>query len=332
MAKKRYINTRIWADNYFSNLDPIEKLLFIYFLTNSFTDICGIYELPLKQMALDTGIDREDMLPSIIKRFERDDKIYYFDGWVYIKNFIRHQAVNDSVILGIKRSLSDVPVRIIAYIKEIDPDWVQSIPRLGTDCGLPTLTPTPTPTPIPIHEDSNFESSRKAKNPEEDTTDAERLLAYANGEIDSLSEKYTQDGDSLYQKFGERFNKLRKMKVGSKAHTVDNATITAQVSNAVKEHFSNNEFEIEKYIDWLVQKGKKEGWFPRVTSYRLLTKHLTEYLPYEKPQKSFADQPKQTVQEVLRDKDFYDKIDEKRRERLLKRQAEIDAANLIETD
>ena len=37
MAKTRIINTRFWIDDYTSNLDPIEKLLFLYFLTNTAT-------------------------------------------------------------------------------------------------------------------------------------------------------------------------------------------------------------------------------------------------------------------------------------------------------
>ena len=69
MSKKRFINTRIWQDNYVSNLDPSEKLLFVYLLTNSSTNICGIYELPLKNVALETGLDTE-MVLKILERFE----------------------------------------------------------------------------------------------------------------------------------------------------------------------------------------------------------------------------------------------------------------------
>ena len=62
------INTRFWIDDYISHLDPTEKLMFLYFLTNPLTDICGVYEIPLKNIALDTGIDKE-MVEKIIKRF-----------------------------------------------------------------------------------------------------------------------------------------------------------------------------------------------------------------------------------------------------------------------
>lgn len=112
MAKQRYVNTRFWNDNYVSNLDPIEKLLFLYFLTNPYTEICGVYEVSLKQIALDTGIDREEMLPKLIKRFERDNKIFYIDGWVYVKNFTKHQNMNPKVEAGIERSYNLIPQAI----------------------------------------------------------------------------------------------------------------------------------------------------------------------------------------------------------------------------
>ena len=34
MAKQRYINTKFWRDSYIEDLDPIEKLLFLYLLSN----------------------------------------------------------------------------------------------------------------------------------------------------------------------------------------------------------------------------------------------------------------------------------------------------------
>ena len=33
MSKKRYVNTVFWDDAYITNLDPSEKLIFIYLLT-----------------------------------------------------------------------------------------------------------------------------------------------------------------------------------------------------------------------------------------------------------------------------------------------------------
>ena len=78
MAKFRTVNTRFWSDGYIEGLDPSEKLLYLYLLTNPNTDICGIYELSLRDMAFHTGFDK-DMLMKILGRFQYDEKVYYFD-------------------------------------------------------------------------------------------------------------------------------------------------------------------------------------------------------------------------------------------------------------
>lgn len=102
------INTRFWIDDYISNLDPIEKLLFLYCLTNPYTDISGVYEIPLKHIALETGLDRE-MVIKIMNRFERDNKIIYQNGWIGIKNFAKHQQKNPKVTIGIENGLKQAP-------------------------------------------------------------------------------------------------------------------------------------------------------------------------------------------------------------------------------
>lgn len=93
-----------------SELDPIEKLLFLYFLTNSYTNISGIYELPMKVAAVETGID-PSMFAKILPRLE--PKVIYKQGWVIMPNFPRYQNLKSKdVVLGIKREFDSVPERI----------------------------------------------------------------------------------------------------------------------------------------------------------------------------------------------------------------------------
>lgn len=112
MAKERMINTKFWDDSYIVTLDPIEKLLYLYFLTNPLTNICGIYEIQLRRVAFDTGIDK-DMVQKIIDRFMVDKKIYYIQGWLAIKNFAKHQRDNPKVKKGIEIALKEVPKIVI---------------------------------------------------------------------------------------------------------------------------------------------------------------------------------------------------------------------------
>lgn len=116
------VNTRFWEDTYISNLDPIEKLLFLYCITNTSTNICGIYEIQIKKMAMETGVEK-DMVEKILKRFNRDKKIQHKDGWIVIKNFIKYQNQNSpKVKRGIEIELENIPKKIkkIGYGYSID--------------------------------------------------------------------------------------------------------------------------------------------------------------------------------------------------------------------
>ncbi|MBK8150831.1 MAG: hypothetical protein IPK58_22170 [Acidobacteria bacterium] len=108
MSKKRYVDTKFWDDNFIIGLDPIEKLLFLYFLTNPLTELSGAYEISLRRVAFDTGIDR-DMVLKILERFEKHNKMIFREGWVFIVNFMDYQAINPKIKLGIERSFKCCP-------------------------------------------------------------------------------------------------------------------------------------------------------------------------------------------------------------------------------
>lgn len=112
MSKNRYLDTKFWTDTFIVNSDPIEKLLFIYILTNPLTNISGIYEISLKQIAFDTGIDKE-MIERVFFRFEKANKLIYINGWIAITNFINYQKINPNVKIGIEESLKKVPIEVM---------------------------------------------------------------------------------------------------------------------------------------------------------------------------------------------------------------------------
>lgn len=115
MASNRYINTNFWKDNYIADLDPIEKLLFNYFLTNPKTNIAGVYEVNLREVAFDTGIDK-DMVVKIVARFQKEGKMYYQNGWLVIRNWLKHQAMNPKVNAGVDRILQQLPDWLQQYV------------------------------------------------------------------------------------------------------------------------------------------------------------------------------------------------------------------------
>lgn len=124
MAKSRLINTKFWADSFVQYLDVEAKLLFLYFLTNEHTNICGIYEISIRTILFETGLARNRLYKAMDRLSSR---IKYKDGWVSIKNFQKHQQNNPKVQAGIKAELSRIPT-IVYDSLSIDYD---SLPHLN---------------------------------------------------------------------------------------------------------------------------------------------------------------------------------------------------------
>lgn len=107
------LNSRFWEDGYISELDPTEKLLFIYFITNPRISLSGIYEVPLKNIALDTGIDKE-MIEKILTRFSKDKKIVYMGGWLCVINYPKYQNYDSPTIkIAVSNELNIIPAEIL---------------------------------------------------------------------------------------------------------------------------------------------------------------------------------------------------------------------------
>lgn len=96
MSKLRSVNTRFWDDNYILDCDPLEKLLYLYLITNSMTNMLGIYEISLKRIGFDTGLDKE-MVIKLLKRFENAGKAFYKDGYIVLMNYAKHQNYNNNM-------------------------------------------------------------------------------------------------------------------------------------------------------------------------------------------------------------------------------------------
>lgn len=107
MAKSRYIKDSIRSDNWFTDLWVSEKLLFTYLLTNDKVGLCWVYELPLKKIQRETGIDSWPLWKAF-ERFEMVWKVCYRDGRVMVTNFLRNQSMNENMIKWAKREAENI--------------------------------------------------------------------------------------------------------------------------------------------------------------------------------------------------------------------------------
>lgn len=111
------VNTQFWSDPYIlDGLNSAGKLLYMYLLTNDRANLAGVYEITLTKIAFETGLPR-DAIEQHLARFEKDGKIKYQNGWIAIKKFTKHQALNPKIVLGILCELEKAPEWVFEWVQ-----------------------------------------------------------------------------------------------------------------------------------------------------------------------------------------------------------------------
>ena len=96
MGKLRSVSTDFWSDPFIEDLKPDEKLVFIYLITNSKTNMLGIYESSISKMSFETGVEKK-RLETILKGFEGLGKVKYQNNYVILTNYLKHQNFNTNM-------------------------------------------------------------------------------------------------------------------------------------------------------------------------------------------------------------------------------------------
>jgi len=146
MAEYRQIHTHIWRDDWFLELSPTEKLLFVYLFSNESTNLAGIYKLSTKHVELETGLSMIEVTETMSK-FEDAGKIVHLDGYVWVRNLRKYNA-----------SPSPKTARAIEIVLEAIPHNLQ-IKRLYMEYyqpGIPYRYPIDTP---PTKQNSTVQNS-----------------------------------------------------------------------------------------------------------------------------------------------------------------------------
>ncbi len=111
MSKLRYVRTKFWTDPFVAKLNGNGKLLFLYFLTNPFTNVAGIYEITLRQIVFDTGM-KEAEVNKQIKIFQEHNKLFYINEYVIVKNFQKNQNLSPKIKKAILDIMNILPENI----------------------------------------------------------------------------------------------------------------------------------------------------------------------------------------------------------------------------
>lgn len=137
----RILHTEIWQDDFFSELTPDEKLLFIYFLTNERVNIIHLYQCTNARIKADTGIDTP-IIEIAKEKFEDAGKIYFHDTYVFLKNASKYETYTGSMNEIAKSKL-------YSRISKTVIDWYNNI------------TDTPIDTPIDTHKKQEIRNKKQ---------------------------------------------------------------------------------------------------------------------------------------------------------------------------
>ncbi len=114
---KRTVFTKLWVDDWFSNLSRAGKLLFVYTITNQFIGFSGIYECPDRQIMFDTGLNATELSEA---KQEISPKVVFLKGWVYVKNAQKLDPIkgdNNPLQKAFTKELDIVPQEVLQELK-----------------------------------------------------------------------------------------------------------------------------------------------------------------------------------------------------------------------
>lgn len=108
MAEYRPIKTKIWKDEWFRGLSSDEKIVWLFLITNDYVHISGIYEMPIEIIGVMTGVKN---CGKVVDKLRQENKIDVKEGFVFIKNYLKHQTNQINHRDNISKS-------IVKYFKE----------------------------------------------------------------------------------------------------------------------------------------------------------------------------------------------------------------------
>lgn len=116
--KTRIIHTKIWTDTWFTDLSTIEKLLFIFFITNERIGLTGAYECSDRITSFYTTIPIEE----IKKAKEKLNSFIFVDNWIVIKkaHLYNNYTSNDKLRMAYDKEYQLLPDNVKKHIEEIE--------------------------------------------------------------------------------------------------------------------------------------------------------------------------------------------------------------------
>jgi len=100
-------------------LDPVEKLVYLYCITGPLSNMEGLYKCSVKRMAFETGLD-QDTTGRILDRLESMGLAGARDGWVCVTQATQHMPLhNPQMMKHAERVYEKVPESTLKWVRDI---------------------------------------------------------------------------------------------------------------------------------------------------------------------------------------------------------------------
>jgi len=120
MSTQRYISTSFWDDEWVQKLNLTEKALYLYLLTNTLTNIAGVYKISERRILFDTGLQYSEYI-NIFGKFEKAGKAFRIGEYIALPKWPKHQRweIHAKIKTGIESILKKLPVETLKKLKKI---------------------------------------------------------------------------------------------------------------------------------------------------------------------------------------------------------------------
>lgn len=263
MATQRYISTSFWDDEWIQTLDPSEKLLYLYLMTNPLTNIAGVYKITDRRISFDTGFNL-DTITHIFRKFEKAGKVYRKGEYVALPSWPKHQKWDKSTKVkeGIDRILKELEPEIIIFLNQIG--YRYPIDTLSIPYAYP---PNYSYSYLDFNSDSDLKPEGSSELPpkaesieaEEPPVEVVISLPILGGKEFAITEKHFDIFVEAYPGISDIMAELKKMK----------AWLVANPKNMKKDvlRFANN---------WLSRENDKKGNRPSYGRQKAIGRVSTE--------------------------------------------------------
>ena len=152
----RTVDCATWDDPWFADLDPEAKLLFLYFLTNRRSTAAGCFEITMRAIAFETGMQAGEVERHLDGSLKSRIQWFPEHQVIFVRNFYRHQSANSNKTnfrASAMKVLAEMPAVVQATVGDV-------YPELRTE--EPTH-PQPIPNPSLTHGDKETETETETE-------------------------------------------------------------------------------------------------------------------------------------------------------------------------